>query len=175
MKKALAKIIIAAAGIIFLFLAGGIIVKAFQSNATAKRIAKLPSFSLPTVEGNIFHSEDIEGGPLLIIYFHPECEHCQFEISSLIDSDIFSYGVRVILVSYASAEAIGIFMKQFIINDKNIQILCDEELKFYELSGMNVIPSNFIYSKDLKLVKLLKGELKTEVILKYLACENQYR
>jgi hypothetical protein len=78
----------------------------------------------------------------------------------------------ILLVSHASPESIKIFMQQFSINDRNTQILCDTSLVFSDIFGTNVIPTNLIYNKDLRLVKLLKGEFKTEAIIKYLGNDN---
>jgi len=172
MKKKVSKLLLASIGIIFLLLLGGIIVKLLKSAEAADRIKNLPSFSLRTLEGNMFNSDSLTGGPLLIIYFHPECEHCRYEISSLIESEIFSKGIMILLVSHASPETIEIFMQQFSINDRNTQILCDTSLVFSDIFGTNVIPTNLIYNKDLRLVKLLKGEFKTEAIIKYLGNDN---
>jgi len=172
MKKIVLKLVIASIAIIFLLLAGGIIVKALKSTERADRIKKLPSFSIPTIEGNMFNSDDLPEGPLLIIYFHPECEHCRYEISSLLEGDIFSKVVMVLLVSNASPESIKMFMRQFEFSDKDFRILTDSKLVFNEIFGIDIIPSTLIYNKNLELVKFQKGEVKMEAILKYLDSGN---
>jgi hypothetical protein len=53
-------------------------------------------------------------------------------------------------------------------------VLSDTAFIFSELFRTDVIPSNFIYNKDLKLVKALRGETTIETITKYLQSDNQY-
>lgn len=172
MKKVISAIIIASIGIIFIILIRGIIVKVVKANDSAERIKTLPSFSLVTLEGNVFNSEDLREGPVLIVYFHPECEYCQYEISSLIENDIQSKGIKVLLVSNARPDSIRKFMQKFEFDHNDFQILSDTSIAFTELFGINVIPVNLIYNEDLKLVKFLKGEMHPDAILNYLRDVN---
>ena len=170
MKKIIPALIIVSISIVFLMLVGGIIVKVVKANDSAERIRTLPSFSLGTLEGDIFNSDDLKSGPLLIIYFHPECEYCEYEISSLIANDIQSRGIKVLFVSNARPESIKRFMEPFNINFKNFHILSDTSLVFTQIFGISVVPVNILYDEDLKLVKYFKGEVKPDAILNYLGC-----
>jgi hypothetical protein len=46
--------------------------------------------------------------------------------------------------------------------------MTDTAYALADIFSRNVIPSNYIYNKELKLVKALYGEYKIETILKYL-------
>ena len=168
MKKILSALIIASISIVFVMLVGGIIVKVVKANDSVERIKTLPSFALSTLEGNIFNSDDLEKGPLLIVYFHPECEYCQYEISSLIENDIQSRGIKVLLVSNAMPESIKRFMEPFDINSGDFHILSDTTVVFTEMFGSHSVPVNILYDENLRLVKIFKGEVKTDAILNYL-------
>lgn len=66
-------------------------------------------------------------------------------------------------------------MQQFDIkNDSIFTVLSDTAFVFSEIFRTDVIPSNFIYNEDLRLVKVLKGETTIETITKYLGSDNQY-
>jgi len=168
MKKIIPALIIASISIVFVMLVGGIVVKVVKANESAERIKTLPSFTLETLEGNIFNSGDLKKGPLLIVYFHPECEYCQYEISSLISNDIQSSGIKVLFVSNARPDLIKRFMEQFDINSKNFHILSDTSVVFTEIFGIHVVPVNILYDENLKLIKYFKGEVKTDAIFNYL-------
>ena len=168
MKKIIFRLLILVIGIVFILLIKGLVVKALNASAAASRIETLPAFSLPTITGDIFNSDDLQEGPVLIVYFHPECDHCRYEIASILERDLTLEGVTVLLVSYSDPESIKTFMKQFIFEGGSYQILTDESLLFSRTFGTNVIPSNFIYDEDLKLVKFFKGETDTELILRYI-------
>jgi hypothetical protein len=51
-------------------------------------------------------------------------------------------------------------------------VLSDTAFVFSELFRTDVIPTNFIYDEDLKLIKILKGETTIETITKYLQYGN---
>ncbi|HOW41810.1 MAG TPA: redoxin domain-containing protein [Bacteroidales bacterium] len=169
MKKILPALIIAFISIVFVMLAGGIIVKVEKAKNSAEKVKTLPSFNLVTLEGNIFNSNEVEKGPLLIVYFHPECEHCQYEISSLFENDLQSKAVKVLFVSNARPDSIRRFMKPFDINSENIHILTDTSAVFTEMFGIHVVPVIILYDENLKLVKYFKGEVRTDAILNYLS------
>ncbi|MCK7540994.1 MAG: TlpA family protein disulfide reductase [Marinilabiliales bacterium] len=137
--------------------------------AASERIRSLPDLVLADINGNIFRTDEITSGPLLITYFHPECDHCRYEIASIFSSDLPDCDLRIILVSYADLSQIKLFMEQFDMRDYPLlNVLHDPDLSFREVFGTDVIPSNFIYNKDLQLIKAFRGETTTETILKYL-------
>jgi thiol-disulfide isomerase/thioredoxin len=150
-------------------LVSGIIKKTQKQNRITEKISRLPSFSFVTLNGKSFSSSDVKRGPLLLIRFHPECEHCQYEISELLKSDIPSTGASIILVSSADPDSIKQFLNQFNYSDyPSVIALADTSYSFGDIFGSEIIPSNYIYNEELELVKVLHGEVKTETILKYL-------
>lgn len=175
MKKVIAKIIISLIVMSTILLIVGTITKKKKVDGFREKLSTLPYFTLPSIDGSIFNSSEISQGSLLITYFHPECTHCQYEISSLIQSKIPGSGVKILLISYEGSNKIRSFMQQFDIkNDSNFTVLSDTAFVFSEIFRTDVIPSNFIYDEDLRLVKILKGETTIETITKYLGSDNQY-
>jgi thiol-disulfide isomerase/thioredoxin len=134
-----------------------------------EKIARLPSFSFMTLTHETFNSSEIRKGPVLVIRFHPECEHCQYEISEILKSNIPASGASVIMVSSADPDSIRKFISQFDYSEyPAIITLTDTSYLFGDIFGSDIVPSNYIYNKELDLVKVLYGEVKTETILKYL-------
>ena len=151
------------------FLVFGIARKTKERGLRDEQISRLPSFSFTSLDGTSFHSESITEGPVLIVKFHPECEHCQYEISELMKSKIPDSGVRILLISSAERDVVRKFLEQFNIDEKQGVIpLLDTAFIFNEIFGKDIVPSNYIYNKELKLVKTLFGEYKIETILNYL-------
>lgn len=174
MKKTVARLTVALILLTLLMLTAGIVKKAGKANEIAKRVKTLPDFTFPDVKGRLFSSSEITKGPLLITYFHPECEHCQYEISSLFKSNFLDGNTKVVLVSIAGPEMIREFIEQFKAeNDTLLWVLSDTIMDFREIFGTEIIPSNFIYNENLELVKMMKGEIRTEAILKYLRNGDQ--
>jgi peroxiredoxin len=169
MKKVISGLLLSAIIIIVLLLTAAIVTRASRARELGERLETLPDFTIPSIDGSIFRSSEILTGPLLVTYFHPECEHCRYEISSLLESNIAEGNVKVVLISYAGRTQIVTFMKQFDIKRETpLWVLCDTAFVFRATFGTEIIPSNFIYDKELKLVKVWKGEVKSETLIKYL-------
>lgn len=175
MKKGSAKVVVALLAVFVSLLIAGTIRKINKADDIRERISTLPVFILPTIDGSIFNSSEISEGPLLITYFHSECEHCQYEISSLIKSNILRSGVKILLISNEGYKKIRSFMQPFDVNNDSVfTVLSDTAFVFNELFRTDVIPTNFIYNEDLRLVKTLKGETTIETITKYLQSGIQH-
>ena len=151
------------------FIVIGIGNKLNKEKIIKEHISKLPQFSFTTLQNTSFNSSSITQGPVLIVRYHPECEHCQYEISELLKSKIAKSGFKILLISDADKNDINKFLDQFSISEKQgIIPLLDTASVFPKIFGKDIIPSNYIYDKELNLIKILYGEYKIETILKYL-------
>lgn len=169
MKRIIAAITISTFALIIIMLTAGIITRAKQAGIIEKRIATLPEFTLPTIDGEILNTANFGSGPLLIVYFHPECEHCRSEIESLLGSTLLESYVKLIMISYAGPDIIRSFIREIEVNSEaKTWIVSDTTLLFSDLFGTDIIPSSYIYNEDLRLVKCFKGETSLGGILKYL-------
>jgi len=162
---------------LFVALAGsltvGIISKAGKIRQASENINTLPDFSFMTLDNAAFNSRDIESGPLLIVRFHPDCEHCHYEISELVKNQPDLSDGMILLISYAPADSIRKFLNLFPgFGSGNIIPLADPSFKFGEIFGADIVPSNYIYDRDLNLVKILYGEVKSETILRYMMSDE---
>lgn len=152
-----------------LFLASNNLKKIHKQKTVAERISTLPVFSFITLANEPFNSSDIKNGPVLLIRFHPECEHCQYEISEILKSNIPSSGIKILMISSYNIDSIKKFLNKFNYSDfPSVIPLADTSYIFGDIFGNEAIPSNYIYNKELKLIKVINGEVKTETIIKYL-------
>ncbi len=155
--------------IIVLFVAlmiSGIVTKAKQQNEV-KTLNLSDLFTFSTISDSFsFNMKH----PTLLIYFNPDCEHCQYEARAIRDSLHRFAATNVLLVSDESVERLREFAKEYdLVNQPNIHILYDRDRKFKDLFGTSMVPSIFIYNQQQELVKHYKGETKIEAILKYSA------
>ena len=169
MRKINQGVILAVFFLSLILLLSGVVSKILKEKRINENIALLPSFSFMTLARDDFHSADIKNGPVLIVRFHPECEHCQYEISQILKSDIPAIVSKALLISSAHPDSISKFLKQFnYIDYPSIVALADTSDSFGSIFGKDIVPSNYIYNRELKLVKVLSGEVKAETIRKYL-------
>ena len=158
---------------VMLLLFSGILQKSKQKALKEDRISSLPSFSFIDLENRKFYSDSIAEGPVLIVRFHPECEHCQYEISEIFKSKIPDSRATILLISSAQRDSITAFLASYKKAECNkIITLIDESYLFGEIFGRDILPSNYIYDKELKLIKVLYGEHKIETIIKYLGIDG---
>lgn len=169
MKKIIPGAVIAAFILTLILLLSGIISNVLKERGILEKISVLPSFSFITLTKDDFHSSEIEKGPLLIVRFHPGCDHCQYEISEILKSDIPEMVIKMILISSEKPDSISKFLEQFNYRDfPSVIALADTADSFGSIFGKDMVPANYIYNKELKLVKVILGEVKTETIRKYL-------
>jgi hypothetical protein len=169
MKRLLGKLILVILGGLFIFLIAGILVRMVRAEEAAEQIRRLPDLAISDINDNIFRTDQIKAGPLLITFFHPECDHCRYEIASLKNSGLLDSSLTVILVSYAAKSEIRSFMLQEgIVDTANLHVLHDPDFSISDLFGAAILPSNYIYNDSLSLVRVYKGSTRPEAIRKYL-------
>lgn len=151
------------------YLIYGIMSKIDARKSSAEKIMTLPAFSFPDLSGRIINSGSISEGPILIVKFHPECEHCRYEINEILSSPITKTGTKILLITNAGKEKTAEYISGFNVNEvHNLNILIDTAGVFGEIFGRDMVPSNFIYNRNLELVTALYGEHKVESIMKFL-------
>lgn len=169
MKRRMAKILLLVPISLVVLLTVAMRTRKARADGALERIRMFPDLALTDINGIEFFPARLTSGPLLITFFHPECDHCQYEISSLMSNDSLCCNVNIILVSYAGLSEIRSFLQEFRISDTSrLHIIHDPYLKMSEFFSANIIPSNFIYNDSLQLVKIFKGSVKPETIFKYL-------
>ncbi|MFZ2285863.1 MAG: thioredoxin family protein [Bacteroidales bacterium] len=169
MKKWIGKLLFAALSGLLVFLIGGIFIKKAKAEQAAERIKRLPDLALTDISGDTFRTDQIHSGPLLITFFHPECDHCRYEILSFIGSGLLNEHLTVLFFSHADEGEVESFMQELGVPDTpNLHIFHDHDFGLSRLFGADIMPSNFLYNDSLQLVKVFKGSTRPEAILKYL-------
>jgi hypothetical protein len=154
---------------VFLVLVSEIVFRTKASHKAKDRIEYLPGFSFPTTNNSLFNSCDIKNGPLLIVHFNPECEHCKYETERITESDLPGMNCPILMITEAPPDSVKKFVNNYSLNKyPSIKVLLDTSYVFGKIFRSGIIPTNYIYNKNLQLVKTLQGEYKTETIIKYL-------
>lgn len=155
---------------ILLLFGSSIIERIKQKTIIENKIQTIPEFIFCDLLGEEFNSSCInKNNSYLIIYFHPECDHCHYEAEQIgLNNDLF-YNFQIIMISTASRESVKDFANNYhLLEFDNITVLIDTLDVFHNTFGPNPFPTSFIYNKDRELVKQFKGEVSTEALLKYL-------
>jgi peroxiredoxin len=170
MKKAILPAIIIVAALLTIVFTAGIIAKDKANRDLSRNKLTLPAFNFYSLDSVKYASEgNRDGLNTCVIYFDPECEHCEYE-TKLITQHINQFATtRIFMISNNSTAKIKAFAQKFnLYQHKQIRLLWDKEYKFYTWFGHAPIPSTYIYNKDNRLVKEYHGETKIEAITSYL-------
>ena len=159
-------------GIVLLTVASFLVLHTYQSYKTKKesgtKIQTLQHFSFESVNGGqIWIDRFNPEQPTVIIYFHPECEHCQYEASEIgKQSERFGKVNMIMVTPDDSIKRVEDFAIKYRLGEvDNLAILLDRKNQFKNHFGASVIPSVFIYGSDKKLLKMYKGETKLDAII----------
>lgn len=159
--------------ITLIIVASFLIMHTYQSYKTKKeseaKIQTLQHVSFESVNGGqIWIDEFNPEQPTVIIYFHPECEHCQYEASEIgKQSEKFKLANMILITADDSTKRVQDFaLKYRLWEVDNLVILVDQKNQFEKQFGATIIPSVFIYGSDKKLLKMYKGEVQMKAIIK---------
>ncbi|MCX6219805.1 MAG: redoxin domain-containing protein [Bacteroidia bacterium] len=160
-------------GFVLLAIAGWLIKHTFHSY----RVKKEATEKIQTLQHCCF--ESLHGGqtcldgfnpnqPTVIIYFSPECEHCQYEATEIgRQPERFAKANMILITPDDSAKRIEAFADKYKLwQVDNMVILYDRKSQFRKYFGTSVFPSVFIYGTDKRLLKQFIGEVKMETVLK---------
>ena len=153
-----------------------LIFKTYQSKQEAEnRIQILHHCCFESFGGKQICIDEFDSSlPTIIIYFHPECEHCQYEAKEIgIRASEFKNANLLMITPDNSVQRIKDFAAgNHLWEVGNFELLLDKNNAFKKYFGTAIIPSIFIY-KNNKLLKKYSGETNIEAILKII--EQPYK
>jgi len=133
-----------------------------RDKANLSGISTLPSFDMLLMDrSTIIHSKEIpEGKPIVVIYFRPDCPHCNAETKTFLDNIQSLKDVRLYYLTSASFEDIKGFYDHYNLElYQNIVIGKDYEHSFFEAFNPHSVPYMAIYDGKKNLVKVYHGEV----------------
>ena len=117
----------------------------------------LPSFTMQRADSSFISKTDLAKKPTLILYFSPDCGHCQLETEELL-SNLKSLGdLQIVMITSRSISEMKEFSDRYLLQKfPSIKIGSDPNRfisRFYEVK---FTPFSALYSKKGKLVKVYK-------------------
>lgn len=154
------------------FLIFGIITGYRHRKNQEKSIQTLPDVVFQSLDGdsvNLMAYDWIK--PLVVVFFNPECEHCQYEALEIAQhAEAFSGSQIVLITDDDSLARIRIFCETYHLWEvDNIEILLDTDKQIKRVFGRMIFPSVYIYNIKRNLRKKFLGEIRAEAIINELA------
>ena len=108
-------------------------------------------------------------GKVVLIFFFPECDHCQREASQISQNIAAFDNVTLYFITSDTAEKAEGFAKDYFLSGLDNVVFgntpAESVLKNF---GPIATPSMYIYSAEQKLVKAFNGEVSISEVLKYI-------
>jgi peroxiredoxin len=151
-----------------IFLFSGILFVGSLGGCSHKTGLALPDFDLLLVDSTTFlSSNDIpDGQPIVLVYFSPDCEHCQAETSDILSKIDSLKNIRFYFITVDPFERLKVFNKHFQINRySNIILAKDYNFSFVNQLKPTGTPCILIYDRRKELRAVYNGSAKVENII----------
>lgn len=152
------------------FIGIAIIVHA-QKDSSANNLSKfetIPSFNIYTVPDSTgFSNKNLQQNkPFVILFFSPDCEHCQKETKELMAYKDELKDIQILMVSPSSYTEVKQFYEEYTLSSMpNIKLGQDVNYALGSIFQLRTFPSMFVYDHTGKLAKAFVGNIGVPAIL----------
>lgn len=139
--------------LIFLLVAGSIAFSQSKKDSLSAPYVKVPfvpPFKILLTDSTWFSKTDLpKKTPTVIMYFSPDCSHCQWEVKELVDSMKYFGNVFFVLASYKKMPEIKEFSEKYHLSEqKNIRIGRDTAYFLPTFYKVKFTPFIGVYDED---------------------------
>lgn len=142
------------------------------SRLKAQDNAPLPVVKNFQIPGGKTFSQDMlqKGVSTLVLYFDPDCDHCQLEASWIAENLEKFKPYNVMWVSWGELEAIDEFQKKYFPKQPAYMFFMkDMDYAFDKYFGYSEVPSIYVYNRKWQRIASFKNETAPETLLNLLA------
>ena len=131
----------------------------------------LPSFEMKLTNGKAFSSQSLSHTkPLIIIYFAPDCEHCQVLMNEIFKKISSFKNAQFVMVTFKPLNEVAEFENLYQTNKyQNITVGTETPIFFFRrYYQVDNTPFTALYDKNGKLVISYKKETPVDDLVKHL-------
>lgn len=134
-----------------------------------QRFPTVPPFDLLATDSvtHITKAQLKKNQPVLVMYFSPDCDHCQHQTEDILANMSKLKNVQIVMASYQPLDEIRRFRIRYKLDQyPNIHIGRDTQYFIPSFFGITSLPYLAIYNKKGDLVKVNEGNLKPGPLVK---------
>jgi len=154
-----------------------VLITLFASSTFAQAtlgLKKIAPFNIKLVNGQTYTAAQMAPGPAVLMYFSPDCDHCQNFTADMIKNYSAIAGKQVVMITFQDMNMLQPFAKKYKISQyPNIKIgtegLTYAVQRYYQIRSFPYIA---IYNKAGNLVKTYEGEHPHAEIFKTIKSVN---
>jgi thiol-disulfide isomerase/thioredoxin len=131
----------------------------------------IPSFSLLLLDSttHLNTSQIKDGAPIVLVYFSPDCEHCQHETESILHAMDSLKDVKFYFITNDDFSRLKVFDKYYkIYKYKNITLCYDYSFSFIRLFKNVAPPYTVLYDEDRQLRAVFNNQVKAEDLISFI-------
>ena len=141
----------------------------FSSNMTIAQ--SMPAFRMQLTNGKIFSAKDLsKDKPVIIIYFAPDCEHCQALMNEILTKIQNFKKAQVVMVTFKPVNEVIDFEKHYqTAKYPNIKVGIEIPIFFFKnFYNLQNTPFTALFSKQGKLIISYQKETPVDDLIKHL-------
>jgi|GEM_PF-2151975 thiol-disulfide isomerase/thioredoxin len=129
--------------------------------------SRLPDFSFMKLgEKGTLDRGDLDAGKTVVVYFSPNCSHCQKLASDLGSKVEYLTEINFVWITrFDEGEALQFAKSMNLWEKKNLYFGLDKDANFYRYFGDMFIPSTYIYDENGKLLQQLNQDAMVRDIM----------
>lgn len=134
-------------------------------------ICTLPRIVLHSYSGNIVDiPQQITHKRTVVLFFSPDCEHCEMEIADIINNrSVFDDVQWLFITQSCQKNELDLFLTKYKVDSlSNSIILLEEWPKYEKLFEVSGPPSIFVYNEKQKLVHSYRGSVEISTLINWL-------
>lgn len=139
-----------------------------QKKQIDRHIKMLPLFAFRKSggEGAFTKADVVPDKHILIAYFNPSCDHCQYMGREIGKRKSAFRDYQLLFVTLADDTAVARFRVNYALTgDSNLVFLQDTKMEFENIFGASSVPSFFVYDRDHKLVSRVLGAANVDRLI----------
>lgn len=136
-----------------------------ETTARRQRPDGIPAFTAHRAERLLLTGPS----PTVVVYFNPDCEHCQYQAGQLARHPALLRKTRVWLLSTEPLPALQTFARRYRLDSlPAVTVARIEPRVAFDSLGFRAVPHLLVYGPDGRLKKEFRGETRWEAVEKAL-------
>jgi thiol-disulfide isomerase/thioredoxin len=128
---------------------------------------RLPPFRIMQSSGKVFRAEDLPmDKPIIIIYFSPECEHCETMMKEFFKNAAQFKEASVAMITYVAQDRVARFEKDYPVKKYANMYAGTEGTTFFVRDYFNIseLPLEALYTKTGRFVLSFSREIPVQAL-----------
>ena len=152
-----------------------LLIVVLPSGFVKAQAGKLPPFRMIQANGKLYKAENLPmGKPILIIYFSPDCDHCQKFMKEFFQKSNDFKKASVVMLTYQPVEKVVQFDKDYSIQKFSNLYTGTEGNSFFVRNYYNIMqmPFTALYDKNGNFITSYSREIPLKDLTKKLSALN---